>query len=518
MPGEKHVAGGMRSEDVRIWKIEGEGGGEGLKGEVEDGEWEREESVERVSRRWQKSKETGKCHVCVVMGRIVDGIKAVISSTEKIDGIHSPGPRQPAQRQGRRRQKQLRTALFCACLRERSPIYSSSRYSSSFSPHSRPFAFSSRPHLEPSDSFFLYITPPPPSPPPSCRSPPMPSALAALPVELLDAVLAPLAYNHTSLAAAALSCGALNPSATRLLYRHLSLSAYARNLNLIHLLAARPDLAILVRTLSVHLDDTEPPAQPTYSGLQHALVLMTNLQSLALYVDASTSWILTPAQGENGQKSSEFPNPGSAFYPRLEHLTCNFPLDPHLASFLGQVPSLISLTLSSVLSDDDAEPQPDHAHPDEPAPPRATSAVEHVRIPPSHIPLLEAYTGPAHLLPTLVSRPLKAVHLFGDLTLDLLPTDSPSTSPVDEAVAHLRGLNLDATFDRTLSTDSLPTASEEMQVMSAMTSAPPAQLLEILAVAFPNLVCLRLMTTRALWDLPDLVSNCALPASYRPGS
>ena len=99
---------------------------------------------------------------------------------------------------------------------------------------------------------------------------------------------------------------------------------------------------------------------------------------------------------------------------------------------------------------------------------------------------------------------MKAVHLFGDLTLDILPIDSASASSMDKAVAHLRELNLGAA---TPSASSLPTASEEMQVMSAMTSAPPAQLLEILAVAFPNLVCLRLMTTRALWDLPDLVSD-----------
>ncbi|KAI1792873.1 hypothetical protein LXA43DRAFT_1060242 [Ganoderma leucocontextum] len=341
----------------------------------------------------------------------------------------------------------------------------------------------------------------------------MASALAALPVELLDAVLAPLARHHAALAAAALSCAALNPSATRLLYRHLSLSAYARNLHLIHLLVARPDLAILVRTLAVHLDDAQPPVLPTYSGLHHALPLMTNLQSLALYVDASTSWILTPPQGENGQKSSEFPNPGPAFYPRLEHLTCNFPLDPHLASFLGQVPSLISLTLSSVPSDDDAEPEFDHGDPDAPAAARAKSAVQHVCIPPSHIPLLEAYTGPAYLLPTLVSRPLKVVHLFGDLTLDLIPTDAARVPSVDEAVARLQELNFGAAPDRIPSANSLPAAGVEMQVMSAMTSAPPAQLLETLAPAFPNLVCLRLMTTRALWDLPDLAFYSRIASS-----
>ncbi|RDX53180.1 hypothetical protein OH76DRAFT_1344084 [Lentinus brumalis] len=223
-------------------------------------------------------------------------------------------------------------------------------------------------------------------------------ALAALPAELLDAVLAPLTPAPPALAAAARTCSALNPAATRLLYRHLSLSAYARNLSLIHLLAARPSLAGLVRTFSIHLDDAEPAFLPTYTELQRALHLMTNLSSLALYVDASTSWILSPPEGESGQKSGDATTPGTPFHPRLEHLTCNFPLDAHLASFLGQIPALISLTLSSFVADADPESHSGHA----PLTPK------HVLIPPSHLPLLEAYTGPAHLLPTLASRPLKA--------------------------------------------------------------------------------------------------------------
>ncbi|KAI0721837.1 hypothetical protein C8T65DRAFT_565410 [Cerioporus squamosus] len=309
-------------------------------------------------------------------------------------------------------------------------------------------------------------------------------ALAALPVELLDAVLAPLAAAPPALAAAARTCSALNPAATRLLYRHLSLSAYARNLSLIHLLAARPSLARLVRTFSIHLDDAEPAVLPTYSDLQRALHLMTNLSSLALYVDASTSWILSPPEGESGQKSGDATIPGPPFHPRLEHLTCNFPLDAHLASFLGQIPALISLTLSSFVSDADLESHSGHAPP----------TPNHVHIPSSHLPLLEAYTGPAHLLPTLASRPLKAVLLSGDLTLDLLP--SAGAPSHDRMMSHLRGKDVTA--------DWLPSADSQLQVLSAMTSAPPADLLETLAMAFPNLVCLRLMTTRALWDSPDL--------------
>ncbi|RPD61884.1 hypothetical protein L226DRAFT_571287 [Lentinus tigrinus ALCF2SS1-7] len=308
-------------------------------------------------------------------------------------------------------------------------------------------------------------------------------ALAALPVELLDAVLAPLTAAPPALAAAARTCSALNPAAIRLLYRHLSLSAYARNLSLIHLLAASPNLARLVRTFSIHLDDAEPAVLPTYSDLQCALHLMTNLSSLALYVDASTSWILSPPEGESGQKSGDVTIHGPPFHPRLEHLTCNFPLDAHLASFLGQVPSLISLTLSSFVSDTDPESDSGHAPPP-----------NHVHIPSSHLPLLEAYTGPAHLLPTLASRPLKAVLLSGDLTLDLLPT---AGAPCQDAMmSRLRG--------KFPAADRLPNADSQLQVLSAMTSAPPADLLESLAIAFPNIVCLRLMTTRSLWDLPDL--------------
>ncbi|KAI0676906.1 hypothetical protein C8Q78DRAFT_962960 [Trametes maxima] len=309
-------------------------------------------------------------------------------------------------------------------------------------------------------------------------------ALTDLPQELLDAVLAPLAPNHAPLAAAALSCVALNHSATRLLYRHLSLSAYARNLSVVRLLATRPDLARLVRTFSVHLDDAEPAVLPTYSDLQHALALMTNLTSLALYVDASASWILSPPQGQKSEKGDILP-PDPAFYPRLEHLTCNFPLDAHLAAFLGQVPSLISLQLSSLLSESDADVQ------SEPQP---------VPVPPSHIPLLEAYTGPAAVLPTLASRPLRAVHLSGDLTLDLLPP--PSAPSPEEAPS--RTQQHDPGTDPAARADDDADAGALLQVMSAMTSAAPAQLLETLALAYPNLVCLRLMTTRALWDLPDL--------------
>ena len=319
-------------------------------------------------------------------------------------------------------------------------------------------------------------------------------ALLALPVELIDACLSPLTLNHRALAAVARTSRLLNTCATRILYRHLSLSAYAKNLPLISLLSNHPHLAAHVRTFSVYLDDADPAVVPTYSDLQRALGLMTNLMSLALYVDASASWILSPPQGENSQKSDGIPSSGPAFYPRLEHLTCNFPFDAHLASFLAQTPSLISLTLSSILSDSELESDPQ----DLPTPKC------HIHIPTSHIPLLEGYTGPADLFPTLLSRPLRAVHLSGDLALDFLSvTGAPSAGG---AVPPLRARDNVVTHQSR--GGSIPAAGgAALQVMSAMTSEPPAELLDALALAFPNLVCLRVMTTHAMWDLPDLVRN-----------
>ncbi|OBZ77973.1 hypothetical protein A0H81_01795 [Grifola frondosa] len=67
--------------------------------------------------------------------------------------------------------------------------------------------------------------------------------LTALPTELLDAILDPLAPHFPTLASTVRTCTAITPSATRLLCRHLSASASARNLSVVNTLAIRPDLA-----------------------------------------------------------------------------------------------------------------------------------------------------------------------------------------------------------------------------------------------------------------------------------
>ncbi|KAH9943100.1 uncharacterized protein BXZ73DRAFT_97155 [Epithele typhae] len=292
-------------------------------------------------------------------------------------------------------------------------------------------------------------------------------ALQLLPVELLDA------------------------SATRLLYRHLTLSDHAHNLSLLSLLASHPHLAAHVRTFTVHLDDVDSKLLPEYAHLQSALRIMTNISGLSLYVDCSASWVLSPPVTESSHKTDHVPISAPAVYSRLEHLTCNFPPDAHLTSFLGHTPSLISLALSSVILgvdvDSDLEDEP-------PPPPR-------VQLPPSHIPLLETYTGPAYLLPTLVSRPLKALHLSGDLALELFASDTGAPSAA-EAMLRLRRTS--ARADHTRNTAIPSSDAPPLQVMSAMSSSPPAALIDVLARVFPNIQYLRLATPYALSDFPSL--------------
>ncbi|OSX59230.1 hypothetical protein POSPLADRAFT_1172465 [Postia placenta MAD-698-R-SB12] len=137
---------------------------------------------------------------------------------------------------------------------------------------------------------------------------------------------------------------------------------------------------------------------------------------------------------------------------RLEHFACAFPLDPNVTAFLSRTPALRSLQI--------ADPAP------------STVPALHSM----HFPLLESYTGPASLLPLLASRPLTTIHLSGDLKIE----DIPHSGSAPEA------------------------KTGDVQILSAITSTPPALLLETLARAYPGLVCLRLMTTFAFWQAPDM--------------
>ncbi|GBE79252.1 hypothetical protein SCP_0204490 [Sparassis crispa] len=275
------------------------------------------------------------------------------------------------------------------------------------------------------------------------------SLLAVLPAELLDAICEPLSGHSSSLAALARTCAALAPSATRVLYCSISVNAYARTLPAVLTLAARPSLAALVRCFSIILDDsTELPLFPAYYvQLRTALAYMHNLSHLDVLVPALASWVLAPPGSQ--------PSP---IYTHLEYFACAFPLDSCTSAFLARTPALRALQLS-------ASPSPTP-----------------VLLPSTYIPLLSSYTGPASLLPLLSSRPLTALHLAGDLA---------SEDVFSQAEA-------------SLAEDEHGPAGARVQVLSAITSGAPAEFLAALARAYPALVCLRVMTTCAFWDTPDM--------------
>lgn len=286
-------------------------------------------------------------------------------------------------------------------------------------------------------------------------------SLTSLPVEILDAVCEPLAACPSTLARLALTCSAVNHSATRVLYRSISVSQNARNLPLVPMLATRPDLAGLVHDFSITIDDACPVLRAFYSQLRVALHQMPRLSSLVVRVDAGASWILPT----HDQPLAD-----------LKRFVCSFPLDAHVCAFLRQTPSLRSLEISE-------------------------SSRTQV-LPDTHVPLLDSYTGPAALLPSLASRPLSTIHLTGDLRIEdvLQAAGAPDVGRLNS-----ESISFPNTAPKHTACEGYATARKTLQVFIAITSAPPAELLEALAAAYPDLAYLRLTTTSAFWEAPDMV-------------
>ena len=290
-------------------------------------------------------------------------------------------------------------------------------------------------------------------------------SFAALPPELLNAIFEPL--SKPTLAALATTCSSFTACADRHLYRHLSLSSHARNLAAVHSLAARPLLASYVRTLEVDAEDDD--VQGLCSALQQALETLGALTSLELNVGTSDGWLLQGGAGGT--------------FPDLHHFATSLAFDSNLVAFLLRTPALVSLSLSSPVS------------------PMDVSALV---LPTQAVPKLTQYTGPASLLRHLSPRPLTTLLLSDDLTL--------------EDVQYLQGgprapsLSANTSLTTVDGSTVPPTA---VQVLSAITSAPPALMIEALAKACPDLTCLRVMTTCAFWEAPDLVSHNSVPLSQR---
>lgn len=275
--------------------------------------------------------------------------------------------------------------------------------------------------------------------------------LADLPSELLLQIFEPLP--SATLAAVSTTCTSLVPAATQHLYRHLSLSSYTHNLHAVHTLASDPTLGLLVRSFSLTIDDSDTLSPEYYQSLAAALQTIHNVQSLQLHIGADYSWILNQ----------------TPLFARLEDFTSSFPLDHNIVSFLQNAPSLLTLQLG---------------HP--------SSGSDIAALPSIAIPRLYSYTGPASYLSQIVpARPLKFVHLSGDLTLDDIQSFSLRPSSENRAVG-VFGLS-----DEEMS---------EVEVMSAITSVPPVQVLDALSKTCPSLVCLRIMSTCAFWQAPDFVS------------
>ncbi|KAI0786331.1 hypothetical protein C8Q75DRAFT_808327 [Abortiporus biennis] len=279
-------------------------------------------------------------------------------------------------------------------------------------------------------------------------------SLSDLPVELLDQIFEPLSPN--ALAALAITTSFFNSSATRHLYRDISLSAYTHNLNAVNTLATQPRLASLVRNFSLNVDDSDGVLREYYVLLSNALQNMPNLHSLDLHVDSHASWILFPSSSGGSPLT----------YSGLQHFATSFSLDKNLMQFLTRTPSLISLQLPpSFIESDCAE------------------------LPLLAIPNLASYTGPSSFLRQIApGRPLVTLHLSGDLSLHDIEHISHSVLPVTS--------NTDA--------ESGVDSENGVEVLSAITSTPPTVFLETLAKACPRLACLRVMTTCAFWEAPDL--------------
>lgn len=266
-------------------------------------------------------------------------------------------------------------------------------------------------------------------------------SLPALPVELIDNILQNV--STTDLVALSRTCTSLGPVAQRLLYRNIAVSPWSRNISVVAILAKRPDLAHYVRSFSVSAASTASPLFPAfYRLLATALSGMTEVTSLNLTVDSSTSWILG--------KATQHVN-----FHRLQQFTCSFPFDFHVANFLEKTPALLELEVDSM--------------PYEPC-----SSIPSISA--TTIPRLAQFVGSARVARVIVpGRPLQSIHLNeGDL--------------VEEDVA------------------CLARASANVVVLGATASEPPVPLLESIARHLPHLAYLRIMTTYHFAHAPEMVS------------
>lgn len=203
---------------------------------------------------------------------------------------------------------------------------------------------------------------------------------STFPPELLDTICSLLPT--PDLVSVASANYTLNAVAHRTLYRNISITPTTNNLSVLHTLVSRPCTAAHVRTFSITLHNEQPRA--FYTLLSRALVHMTELTSLTLFLDPDASWILK----------------SDARYLNLTSFSSSFPLDSNLADFLSRTPAVDQLQVGSALPSND---QPE------------------VNLAPTSIPNLARFTGPHHVAKIVVpQRPIEALFLSQVISDDSL--------------------------------------------------------------------------------------------------
>jgi len=277
-----------------------------------------------------------------------------------------------------------------------------------------------------------------------------------LPIELVDHVAHYLPT--TDLVALSTISSYLYPVAQRWLYRHITINYSSNNLAVVYTLAHKPHLACYVRNFAIRLGSFSALLSSFCRLLQSALSNMSELTSLAVFLDQAASWIMR--------------TPDDATYHRLEHFASSFHLDHHVVHFLQKTNALKELEVNSL-----------------PSPPVVPT------LEPNALPMLSQFTGSSQVAQFVVpGRPVESIHLnSGDLTEDVAESLAKSTAHVlllaaattshsvaligtlTQCMEHLVHLRIVTTFNFT----EPPNASYFVNISNALRSLPDLRTCEI---------------------------------------
>jgi hypothetical protein len=217
-------------------------------------------------------------------------------------------------------------------------------------------------------------------------------SLHKLPVGLIDDIFQ--CVSPAVLVSLSRLSSSIYPVAQRLLYRHLSI--LSQNIGVVITLAEKPELAQHVRTFTIRVDPSTL-FKSFYHLLAKALVNMTGIISLELFLEPSASWVL----------------PGTCHhvFPRLERLFCSFPLDSHFVNFLSKTKALLQLEIDGISS---------------------PLSLQKGTLPNGFLPQLREFKGHSHAAMAIIpGRPVESIQLdSGDLTWDDIATLAQSTAHV----------------------------------------------------------------------------------------